>query len=117
MNETMQELTRLDGENKSLEAQALQHEQSARDCRAKREQNKMRQSELRRVMNDAAIVAHIEGAGAAADSARQAAEAAKTEAQAVVERLKSREATLAEQEKRIDEKLAQLKPAPELTVE
>lgn len=113
MNETLQRLQAIPVEMKGLENQALQHEQAARDCRAAREKLKLEQSELQRVINDTKVVHAVESSLSAAQASQQAAEAAKIEASAVLDRLKTQESTLTAKEKRLDELLAKLEaPTP-----
>ena len=86
-NELLQELAELDGRVKQLEQNAVEHEAAARKARADREAAKLRASEIRRAINDAAFVHAAQGSLAAAT-------AAQAEAQAAAARIKAKEAEL-----------------------
>jgi len=90
MNDTLQRLAELATEIKSLESQAVAHEQQARDCRAAREAKKLEQSELQRIVNDTKVVHAVESSLTAAQASQRAAEEAKTEAVALLDALRTK---------------------------
>lgn len=90
MNALLTELAQLEGEIRSLEQEALKHEQLARECRDRRLEHKRRLSELHALINDAKVVHAAQGAMAQAQAARQEAEAAKVESLALLDALKAK---------------------------
>ena len=93
-NDTINELTELEGQRKALELQAQQHEQAARDCRAKLAEAKQRAAELRATINDGAVVEAVTSSLALAKAAQSTVEASNVEIGKVLESLKAKETQL-----------------------
>jgi hypothetical protein len=106
VNETLETKAQLEASIKSHEQRAQEHEKAARSERAAMEQDKLELSQLRRIINDAQIVQHVESSVKIAEGAREAALAAQTEARQALHALTAKEA-------RIDAYLAKLEKAPD----
>lgn len=94
MNETIDQINKLEGEIKAHEEAAVKNEQAAREHRALREQKKLEVAQLRRVLNDARVVDHLQTTVKTAGEARAAVDAAKKEMDDTLARLKEKEAQL-----------------------
>lgn len=79
MNELLDELNNLKGQIKALEDEAIKHEQAARDCRSRRQDLKLRLSEINAEINDAKVVHAAQSSMAAANAARKDVESSKAE--------------------------------------
>ncbi len=107
-NESIGELKELDGQRKTLELSAQQHEQAARDDRAKMSEAKLRAAELRAIINDSAVVESVQSSLALAKSAQASVEASQAAIEKMVEPLKERETQLDTKLKQVDALLADL---------
>lgn len=112
-NDTITELTELQGQRKQLELQAQQNEQAARDCRAKMAEAKQREAELRATINDGAIVEAVTSSLALAKAAQGTVEAANVEIGKVLESLKLKETQLDAKVANVDDKLEEVSEAME----
>lgn len=102
-NELAAEMHELHGSIKTLEEEALNHEQAARECRAKRAAQKLRLAELQAVIENSKVMHAVNGSLAIAQAAQAAAEQSKAQASVVLESLKAKQAEL-------DALLAKLSP-------
>ena len=102
----LSELVQLDTTTKELEKQAQAHEQAQRKCREGMAEAKLKASELRRIINEAAVVTAVESSLATAKAAQATVEASNVEIGKVLESLKLKELLIDGKLKELDAKLA-----------
>lgn len=101
MNALVEKLNTLPEQILAAEKEAVRLEVAAKERRNYRQDLKLELSEVQESVNNLKIVVAIESSGKAAQVARVAAEAARTEAQAIV-------ASLTDKETQVDAKLKEM---------
>lgn len=94
MNDLVLEMATLQEQIKNLEAEAVKHEDAARECRAKRAEAKTSLSKLQATIENARIVHAVNGSLAAAQAAEAAARAAESAANAKLAQIDAKLAEL-----------------------